>query len=107
MTRVIVDYTRLHDPLITLRLEREGDHWIVVDAGDNDTVYLRDHRLLDTVRWMRRMALTEERVQIDERSVTRELDIAGAAAVAWARAQAATLGEDAIHQHLRSAPERV
>lgn len=85
---MIVDWTTV-GVTIVLSLEREGDKWIAV-AQDGNTVYARSDHMLSVVRWMRRFALTEAHVSLDEESIDREYAAAASLAVAWARAQGDT-----------------
>jgi hypothetical protein len=80
---VIVDYTTLGEPTLKIRLEQEGNRYIVLNATDGNTVYLRAD-LMPCVRFMRAFALRENAL-VDERSVELHLELASARAIAWTR----------------------
>ena len=51
----LVDYTQLDEPTYRLRLEREGlDKWIVVDARDDNTVFIRSFSPKACQAWLER-----------------------------------------------------
>lgn len=62
-------YNELFEPALTLTLERElGRNYIVLDATDGNTVYLRSPDLHLCIRFMNAMVVKKEAV-VDERSV--------------------------------------